>query len=172
MPSFTQAGFQAEHILVKQFSGKLISDLSQQYKDIDAVLTNKRGKKRSVSVKDQLGSSRKFGGIQIETLLTNTRNGATRNGCFLENAADDYFWRVHTEEHGDTWLIIRCNDLKAYVEANEGSLRKWTTKHYTEEKNRRLGRTYDRAQGVTIPVAKIIKEARVQLIPVESHTVH
>lgn len=168
--TFNGAGFKAEKIAVTQFKGKLVTDLPSQYKDIDALLPTKKGKWNTASIKDQLWSSGKYGGIQIETELENTRNGKTIEGCFYKNESVMYFWRVWTKEHGDTWLIIKSSVLKAYVEANKDSLKTWQTQSKTEEKNRGFGRTYDRARGFTIKVDDI--KSLGQMKPVEGGAKH
>ena len=152
---FDGAGFSAEQIAVQQFKGKLVTDKAQQYKDIDAVLPTKKGVWNTVSIKDQLWSSKKFGGIQIETELVNTRNGKTMPGCFYQNESVMYFWRVWTKEHGDTWFIVKSSVLKEYVEKNKSSLKTWQTQQKTEAKNRSYNRAYDRAKGCTLWVKDI-----------------
>lgn len=152
---FDGAGFSAEKIAVKQFKGKLVTDKASQYKDIDALLPTKKGKWNTVSIKDQLWSSGKFGGIQIETELENTRNGKTMEGCFYKNESVMYFWRVWTEEYGDTWLIIKSSVLKDYVESHKDSFKTWKTQPKTEAKNRSFNRYYDRAKGFTLWVNDI-----------------
>lgn len=148
---FDGAGLQAEHIAAKQFDGVLTDKLEHQYADIDLFI---RGK--SVSVKDQLESSAKYGGIQIELQTMNTRNGDTRPGCFYTNEADYYFWRVSINDN-DMWCVIPCQVLKDYVRDNLGTLRTWQTRHSTETKNRNYGRTYDRTTGVNITTRELVK---------------
>lgn len=167
---FDGAGFKAEKLMAKQFKAKLVSEKKYQYADIDAFVKNKKGKVNPVSIKDQLWSSGKFGGIQIETKLTNTRNGKTQEGCFHKSKAVDYFWRVWTEEHGDTWLIIRASRLNAYVEEYKDTLKTWCTKPNTEAKNRSFNRYYDRAEGFTIMVKDIMHIGQIK--PVEGGKKH
>lgn len=162
---FDGAGFKAEKLVVAQFGGKLLSDKANQYKDIDAKVPVKDGSMHSVSVKDQLWSSEKYGAIQIEMQLTNTRTGATMPGCFAKCEAQYYFWRVWTEEYGDTWAIVQVARMKQYVKDNKASLKKWQTQEKTEAKNRSYGRSYDRAEGYVVPMEELKKLA--QLKPVE-----
>ena len=152
---FDGAGMKAEALAQKQFNGVLATEKRHQYKDIDLFVKGKDKKWRSVSIKDQLYSSGKYGGVQIETQLTNTRTKATMKGCFYSNEADYYFWRVSI--HGcDSWLVIPCSVMKRYVEDNLNTLKTWTTRANTEEKNRAYGRVYDKASGVTIPVLNLL----------------
>lgn len=160
---FDGAGMKAEALAHKQFGGVLATKLEDQYKDIDLFVQGKDKEWRSVSIKDQLWSSGKYGGIQIETSLTNTRNGSTMKGCFHSNEADFYFWRVSVNK-ADSWLVIDCSHLKSYVKANLNTLKTWSTREATEEKNRTYGRTYDKASGVVIPVTDILSLGKV--IPV------
>lgn len=148
---FDGAGMNAEHLAAKQFNGTLTSVLDEQYADIDLHI---RGK--SVSVKDQLESSAKYGSIQIELSMTNTRNDDSRPGCFYNCKADYYFWRVSLNDD-DYWCVIETSVMRDYVEQNKQSLRTWQTRHYTEQKNRNYGRTFDRASGVNIPLQSLVK---------------
>ena len=162
---FDGKGFKAESIAAQQFNGKLVTDLNQQYKDIDVLIPAKDGSVKSVSVKDQLWSSEKFGGIQIETLTTNTRTGQTMPGCFYQNESDYYFWRIYTKQYGDTWLIVESSVMKQYVAENASHLKAWATKPATEAKNRSYNRRYDRTEGMVIQVADAVKLGK--LIPVK-----
>lgn len=162
---FDGAGFKAEQLCVDQFNGKLLSDKANQYKDIDAVIKAKNGSSQLVSVKDQLWSSERYGAIQIETKLTNTRTGSVIPGCFAKCEADYYFWRVWTEELGDTWAIVKVSIMKKFIKDNQDTLKKWKTQEKTEAKNRSYGRSYDRAEGFVIPLEQLKSIA--QLKPVE-----
>lgn len=162
---FDGAGFKAEQLVVAQFGGKLLSDKTNQYKDIDAEVFSKGGNKVLISVKDQLWSSEKYGAIQIEMKLTNTLTGATLPGCFAKCEADYYFWRVWTEEHGDTWAIVQVTKMKTFIKENASTLKKWKTQEKTEAKNRSYNRKYDRAEGYVVPMEELKKIA--QLKPVE-----
>ena len=162
---FDGAGFKAEQLCVAQFDGVLLSDKVNQYKDIDARITSKQGTKHSVSVKDQLWSSEKYGAIQIEMKLTNTLTGASMGGCFVKCEADYYFWRVWTQEFGDTWAIVPVKKMKEFIKTNAASLKKWKTQEKTEAKNRSYNRKYDRAEGYVVPMEELKKIA--QLKPVE-----
>lgn len=162
---FDGAGFKAEQLCVAQFGGKLLSDKTNQYKDIDAELVTKQGSVALVSVKDQLWSSEKYGAIQIEMKLTNTLTGASMNGCFPKCEAKYYFWRVWTAEHGDTWAIVEVTKMKEFIKSNAATLKKWKTQDKTEAKNRSYGRKFDRAEGYVVPMEELKKIA--QLKPVE-----
>lgn len=153
---FDGAGFKAEQLAVQQFGGKLTSLKKHQYKDIDAFIPNRKGTIRSVSIKDQLWSSKKFGGIQLETRLTDTRTGKQMAGCFNTNKSCMYFWRIWTEEYGDTWFIVPVKVLKEYVRKHLSTVKRWSTNPNTESKNRSYNRTYDRAEGFTLMVKDIV----------------
>lgn len=163
---FDGEGFKAEQLAVAQFGGKLLSDKANQYKDIDAMLPAKNGQLFSVSIKDQLrGTSKGFTSVQLELVTTNTRTGAKNKGCFYTNESDYYFWRIWTPEYGDTWAIVNSAKLKAWVKENMASLKKWSTKPATEEKNRSYGRKFDRSEGVELEIS-VMKQLG-QLKPVE-----
>lgn len=162
---FDGAGFKAEQLCAIQFNGELTNLKEHQYKDIDVFIKSKTGELKSCSVKDQLWSSGKFGGIQIETKLINTDNGKEQQGCFYTNQSDYYFWRITTAEYGDTWLVVQSSVLKGFVEANKHRLKAWATRPATEEKNRSYGRFYNRTEGLVIPVSEAITLGK--LIPVK-----
>lgn len=153
---FDGAGFAAEKIAAKQFNGQLVTELAQQYKDIDLIVGAKDGSKKTVSVKDQLWSSEKFGSIQIELNTVNTRTGVTQQGCFYTNESDYYFWRIWTKDFGDTWAVIESSVLKDFVKQNLDTLKTWKTTTKTEEKNRSYGRRFDRTEGVVIKTQDLI----------------
>lgn len=162
---FDGAGFKAEQLAATQFKGQLVTDLNQQYKDIDVLIKAKDGSTKSVSVKDQLWSSEKFGSIQVELNTINTRTGVSQKGCFYTNESDYYFWRIWTKEHGDTWAVIESSVLKDFVKQNMDTLKPWSTTAKTEEKNRSYGRRYDRTTGVVLKTSDIA--ALGKLIPVK-----
>lgn len=159
---FDGKGMDAESLAVKQFGGELTSVKEDQYKDIDAFITTKQGVRASISVKDQLWSSERYKAIQLELELTDSRTGRTMDGCFASCEADYYFWRIHTVEHGDSWAIIEVSKMQAYVVENYSRLKTWRTTHNTEAKNRSYGRTYDRAEGVTIPIIELSEIAMIR----------
>jgi len=167
---FDGAGFKAESICVQQFGGKLLSDKESQYKDIDALIeSEKHGSSYTVSIKDQLWSSEKYGCIQIEQKLINTRNNKSDVGCFYKSEAQYYFWRVFTKEMGDTWLILDRNVLKQYLLDNAATLKTWATRPTTEAKNRSFNRYYDRTEGVMIPVTTLLTIGRSIPVSKEIH---
>lgn len=166
---FDGAGFKAERLAVMQFGGELITDKLRQWKDIDAVIETKQGINASVSVKDQLWSSERYKGIQIEVRLSNSRTGAAIDGCFLKCEADYYFWRVHTPEYGDTWAIVPTKKMKAFVRENKQSLKTWQTQPKTEAKNRSYGRKYDRACGYVITMEQLASFAYFKPVEVSIH---
>lgn len=151
---FDGAGLKAEALAAKQFNGVLTNNKEHQYADIDLFVKGKDNKERSISVKDQLWSSSKYGAIQVELTLCNTRNNKTIDGCFYSSKADYYFWRVSVDGK-DSWLVIECCAMQQYVKENMASLKQWSTRPNTEERNRSYGRTYDRAMGVVLPINTI-----------------
>lgn len=152
---FDGNGLQAEQLAQKQFNGVLAVKLEDQYKDIDLFIQGKDKEWRSVSVKDQLWSSGKYGSIQIELALTDTRTQESMPGCFYSNEADYYIWRIDVDGV-DSWLFIECSVMKEYVKKNIDKLKTWQTMASTEEKNRTYKRRYDRATGVVIPTAVLV----------------
>ena len=153
---FDNAGMQAEVLCAKQFKGELTKAKEHQFKDIDLFIQGK-----SVSVKDQLYSSKRFGSVQVELELKSTEKNKTMQGCFYSNESDYYIWRVHTPEKGDSWVSIASEKLKRWVQDNKHSLRKWSTTASTEAKNRSYGRVFDGSSGLVIPLAELINLGRV-----------
>jgi hypothetical protein len=166
---FDGAGFKAERMAVEQFGGNLTNLKKYQYADIDAFIPDRKGKVFPVSIKDQLYSSGKFGSIQVETLLTNTRNEASTQGCFYNCKAAVYFWLVWHPDYGESWLILSRKALTKYIEENSATLRTWCTKANTEAKNRSYGRYYDRAEGYTLNVREISKIGKIRPVERRSH---
>lgn len=149
---FDGSGFTAERIAAKQFNGELVDDKELQYKDIDLFIKSRTGVATPVSVKDQLYSSGRYGAIQIETKMTNTRTGATDVGCFYKSEAAYYLWRI--EYKGvDTWAVIEYKALQEFLGSNPSGVFTWSTLPATEAKNRSYNRYYDRAEGITIPLS-------------------
>lgn len=157
---FDGKGFTAEKLAVSQFGGELTSNKEDQYRDIDAFIADKSGKILSVSIKDQLWSSGKYKAIQIELELTDSRTGATMDGCFVSCEADYYFWRITTVEYGDTWASVPVDVMQRYVAENVTRLKTWRTTNATEAKNRSYNRKYDRASGVTISIMELSEIAK------------
>lgn len=148
---FDGAGFKAEQLAQRQFGGELVKNLEMQYKDIDLVLQGKDGSDYSVSIKDQLWSSGKYGGMQIETELYNSSNGKTMVGCFYSNDSDYYLWRLEVKGK-DSWFIVKTQVLRDWVEENRSTLVPWKTRPVTEQKNSSLGRYYNGARGLTLTI--------------------
>lgn len=153
---FDKAGMQAEALCAKQFNGELTNKKEHQFKDIDLFI---RGK--SVSVKDQLYSSKKFGAVQVELQLESTQQRKRMQGCFYSNESDYYMWRVFAPDVGDAWVGVASDVLKDWVGANTHKLRKWSTQAATEAKNRSYGRVYDRSSGLVIPLNELISLGKV-----------
>lgn len=148
---FDGAGFKAEQLAQRQFGGELVKDLEMQYKDIDLVIKGSDGADYSVSIKDQLWSSGKYGGMQIETELYNSSNDKTMVGCFYSNASDYYLWRLEIKGE-DSWFIVKTQALRDWVEENKETLIPWKTRLATEQKNSSLGRYYNGAKGLTLTI--------------------
>lgn len=162
---FDGKGLQAEQLAVRQFKGEACSNLTEQYKDIDLTINHPVDGKKSFSVKDQKDSSGKYGGIQIELKLTDTVTGQSIDGCFLNNQSDWYLWRI-THSNKDTWFSVETSKFKDWVETNKQSFKKWCTRESTEAYNKRLGRKYNRAEGLTIPLSLLTASGIGRLIPV------
>lgn len=152
---FDGSGFEAERLAQRQFGGELVEDLELQYKDIDLIATGQSGRELLVSVKDQYGSSKKYGSIQVETWNYDTVLEEGTEGWLPKGECNLYLWRVYTEEMGDTWLMIERNVLLSYIEENKYKLREWQTTRRTEALNRSYGRKYDRMGGYVLNIDEV-----------------
>ena len=166
---FDSYGFKAEHLCVAQFNGELISDLQQQYKDIDCLVRTKKGTEYTASVKDQVRSTKQgYDTIQLELECINTNNLNSTLGCFHKNKSDYYFWLVHYNG-AIHWCIVKSKALKDFVAKNQKDLKTWQTTHKTEIMNKNYGRYYDRSKGVLVTIEQLknlgeLKLAKVELV--------
>lgn len=166
---FDSYGFKAEHLCVAQFNGELITDLQQQYKDIDCLVRTKKGTKYTASVKDQVRSTKQgYNTIQLELEQVNTGNMKSTVGCFYKNESDFYFWLVH-HSNAIYWCIVKSKALKDFVAKNKEDLKTWQTTHKTEAMNKSYGRYYDRSKGVLVTIEQLknlgeLKLAKVELV--------
>ena len=141
-------GFPMEQKFVDQFGGKLITDLSRQYKDEDVEMEYK-GHTFTFSIKHQLAAER-TGNFSFEVLLEDTRTGKQRVGNFHENEADYYVIAAN-----GLWYIWKSSTLHEYVMNNKSKYRYIHTNSYLESDNRQRGRTFDRAWSYLVPVSEL-----------------
>jgi len=143
-----------EELYIKQFGGSLIKDSRQWEEDADIITPE--GK--TVSIKDQLKSSAKYGNIAVEMETSNPDNGDTRDGWMLYINTTGFATLC---EHPDTKqpIWIRCTPakLRAYVETHKNNLRKYHLLPYTIEHNRKQGRTFVDGWGYLISVRALLK---------------
>lgn len=144
MVAITQ-GIKAEHIFAERFNGKLITDLSLQYKDIDCQLKDGR----YVSIK-HLKTGEKTGNFSFEYLLENTRNGNTMAGSIRKCEAELY--AIYC---GEKWYVFNTKDLILFLDENETRLRKVKTGAWLEEANRKQGRTFDRGWNYLVSIKEV-----------------
>lgn len=152
---FSSKGFLAEEIAAKQFGGELVSDLEEQYKDIDLIIPSSVGN-LTVSVKDQSYSTKRgYATVQMELVLRDTDTLEEMQGCFLSNRSDYYFWRVWYGGE-DIWVIVKSEVLKTYVKENIDNLTQWNTTSNTNAKNREFGRKFNSSSGVVVGIEELI----------------
>ncbi len=93
--------------------GKLVTELKEQYKDIDVI----DRRKNTYSVKVQY-SVDKYKTLLFEHTLKNTRNGSTKAGS-IEYCEADYVAVSFKSNSNQWWFIMPTKDLKTYIDAGE-----------------------------------------------------
>lgn len=142
-----------EKIYVAQFGGSLIDD-SRQW-EIDADVLTPDGK--TVSIKDQLKASGKYGNIAI---------GVETSCPSTNEIKDDWFGYINTTgfavlcTHPETkkamWLRCTPKKLKDWVTKNSKSLRKFTLLPSVVQHNIRQGRKFVDGWGYLISVQRLL----------------
>lgn len=150
---FDKEGTEAERLCASQFNGTLVNDLTMQFKDIDVLIPSKTKELKTCSVKDQLrGTKKGYDSVQVELLLVDSDSGDSMQGCFYSNDSDYYFWRVWWKGK-ERWCIIPSASLKEYIEENKESLNTWGTTNATAQRNKSMGRKYNKSSGVELPLS-------------------
>ena len=142
-----------ERLYVAQFGGELIKDARQWEIDAD-VLTNDG---KTVSIKDQLKASARYGNIAIGDETSNPNNGKTKPDWFDYIATTGFaILCTHPKTRQAIWIRCRPSKLKQWVEQNKTSLRKFNLQPSVIEHNIRQGRTYTDGWGYLISVQKLL----------------
>ena len=142
-----------ESLYTAQFGGTIITD-SRQW-EIDADVITPDGK--TVSIKDQLKSSAKYGNVAVEVENSNPDNGKTKDGWFRYIATTGFATLcVHPETKGAIWIRCTPAKLQAFVELHKSSLRKYKLTPWTIEHNRKQGRTFVDGWGYLISVQALL----------------
>lgn len=151
---FDEAGRLAEELVHTWYGLEFITDLNQQYKDIDFV--DDIG--TTYSVKDQLWSSADYGSITAEYELGTTKNSTDRRaGNLITNNTDVYLWLVtFNRERG--FLAMDSEKFKDFVLTNKSEWRVRSLTRATVAHNTRLGRYYNLAWSYAIPVNLLINQ--------------
>ena len=142
-------GEKAEHLFVKQFGGKRATDMATQYKDIDII--HKQG---TFSVKEQVWSSGKYGGITVEMFMEDAE-GNRMDGNAKVCEADFYAWGI-THNGSAHWLMIKPSALLRLIEEKGYPLK--TTMASTTAQNASQGRKYTKAHIHAVPLKDILSE--------------
>ena len=142
-----------ERLYVAQFGGTLIDD-ERQWK-IDADVLTLCGK--TVSIKDQLKSSAKYGNLAIGVEMSNPRNGATKPDWFgYINTTGCALLCTHPQTKEAIWIRCTPEKLKAWVKDNASKLRKFNLQPSTVQHNEQQGRTYTDGWGYLVPVQSLL----------------
>lgn len=156
---------QAELDYMNQFGGRLTSAPVMQNKDIDLITTppGMTTGIHTVSIKNQVDSSRNYGGITLELHMLNTRNGYKADGNFLYCKAHEYGWKV-TYNNEVVWLRMKVTDLKNWVADNYDRFEVKQLLSSTSEENDSQGRVYDGTECLVIPLDILINEFKPEVI--------
>ena len=142
-----------EKIYVAQFGGELIND-SRQW-EIDADVLTPDGK--TVSIKDQLKSSAKYGNIAIGVETSNPNNGKTKPDWFGYIATTGFaVLCTHPKTKQAIWIRCKPSKLKQWVEQNKTSLRKFNLQPSVIEHNIKQGRVYVDGWGYLVSVQRLL----------------
>lgn len=142
-----------ESLYTAQFGGTVITD-SRQW-ELDADVLTPDGK--TVSVKDQLASSRKYGNIAVEAETSNPDNGDTRKGWLHYIGTTGFATLcVHPKTKESIWIRCTPAKLQAFVELHKNTLRKYNLLPWTIEHNRKQGRTFVDGWGYLISVQALL----------------
>lgn len=142
-----------EKIYVKQFGGELIND-SRQW-EIDADVLTPDGK--TVSIKDQLKASAKYGNIAIGVETSNPKTGAVKPDWFGYIATTGFaVLCTHPTTKKAGWLRCTPEKLKQWVEDNKSSLRKFNLQPHVVEHNIKQGRVYVDGWGYLVSVQRLL----------------
>ena len=142
-----------ERLYIAQFGGELINDARQW--QIDADVLTPDGK--TVSIKDQLKASAKYGNIAIGVETSNPNNGKTKPDWFGYIATTGFaVLCTHPKTKQAIWIRCRPSKLKQWTEQNKTSLRKFNLHKSSIEHNTKQGRTYTDGWGYLIPVQKLL----------------
>ena len=142
-----------ERLYVAQFGGELIND-SRQW-EIDADVLTDDGK--TVSIKDQLKASFKYGNIAIGVETSNPNNGKIKPDWFgYINTTGFAILCTHPTTKQAIWIRCRPSKLKQWVEDNKASLRKFNLQPHVVKHNIAQGRTYTDGWGYLISVQRLL----------------
>ena len=142
-----------ERLYVAQFGGELIKDARQW--EIDADVLTPDGK--TVSIKDQLKSSAKYGNVAIGVETSNPRTGAIKPDWFGYIATTGFaILCTHPKTKQAIWIRCTPTKLQEWVKAQSGKLRRFNLQPSVIEHNIRQGRTYVDGWGYLISVQKLL----------------
>ena len=144
-----------EKIYVAQFGGELINDSRQWEIDADVLTTD--GK--TVSIKDQLVASAKYGNIAIGVETSNPKTGSVKPDWFGYIATDGFAVLCAHPVSGEAgWLRCTPKKLQQWVNDNKSSLRKFKLQPHVVEHNIKQGRTYVEGWGYLIGVKRLLDD--------------
>lgn len=141
-----------EQLYANQFGGTLINDKRQW--EIDADILTPDGK--TVSVKDQLRSSAKYGNIAIG-VETSAADGRIKPDWFQYIATTGFaILCTHPQTAKPIWIRCTPAKLQQWVKDNEAQLRKFNLRPSTVAHNRSQGRTYNNGWGWLVPIQRLL----------------
>lgn len=142
-----------ERLYAAQFGGEIIED-SRQW-EIDADVLTPDGK--TVSIKDQLKASAKYGNIAIGVETSNPDNGKVKPDWFGYIATTGFaVLCTHPTTKQAVWIRCTPEKLQAWVEANKASLRKFKLQPHVVQHNKAQGRVYTDGWGYLVSVQALL----------------
>ena len=142
-----------ERLYVAQFGGDLIKDARQW--EIDADVLTPDGK--TVSIKDQLKSSAKYGNVAIGVETSNPRTGAIKPDWFGYIATTGFaVLCTHPKTKQAIWIRCTPTKLQEWVNVQSSNLRKFNLQPSVIRHNEQQGRTYTDGWGYLVPVQSLL----------------
>lgn len=142
-----------ERLYVAQFGGTTIDDERQWLIDADVLTPD--GK--TVSIKDQLKSSAKYGNVAIGVETSNPSTGEVRDDWFgYINTTGFAILCTHPKTKQAIWIRCTPTKLKEWVKAQASKLRKFNLTPSVVKHNQQQGRTFTDGWGYLVPVQSLL----------------
>ena len=146
----------AEEVFASMSKGTVVTDFDMQMADIDVITQHGN----TVSIKSQ-NDCYKYNSVLFEIELQSTYTNKQPIQGSLHKCEAQYY--VVYMNDCNVWMMFNTAKLKEFV--LNGTHHTRTTNKWTEESNRKQGRTYDRGVNITIPPKALLEcEALIKTI--------